>query len=51
MSDEKADAELAAWLNNILGRLLEQEHSEAWARWLYRLAGQTLGITGARQFS
>ena len=51
MSDEKADAELAAWLNNVLTRLLEQEHSEAWTRWLYRLAGQTLGITGARQFS
>ena len=51
MSDKKADDELAAWLNNVLSRLLEQEHSEAWARWLYRLAGQTLGIAGARQVS
>jgi hypothetical protein len=32
-----------------VARLLAQEPSEAWAPWLYRLAGQTLGIAGELQ--
>ena len=51
ISEKNVDGELAAWLKNVLDRLLKQEPAEVWARWLYLLAGQTLGIAVTREAS
>jgi hypothetical protein len=50
VSDDKPDAQSSTWLKEVVKRLLEQEQTDVWTQFLYRLAGRALAVSATQPF-